>query len=98
MDGYPHIFEIVKEPPETKNFGGAWHSDTTYLKQPAARHAALCRETPSHGGDTLFANQCLPTKRCQRACASMLDTLVGVNSANLKYGGGRPPCITTSAA
>ena len=28
MDGYPYIFEVVKEPEEKRNFGGAWHSDT----------------------------------------------------------------------
>src|SRR5262249_21128767 len=34
LDGYPHIFEVVKEEQETTNFGGNWHSDTTYLAQP----------------------------------------------------------------
>src|SRR5256885_1962720 len=34
LPGFPYIVEIVKEEDETKNFGGRWHSDTTYLAQP----------------------------------------------------------------
>src|SRR6185436_208528 len=30
MDDFPFIFEVVKEPEEKRNFGGAWHSDTAY--------------------------------------------------------------------
>ena len=56
MDGYPFIFEVVKEPSEKKNFGGAWHSDTTYLRQPPLATLLHAVETPSHGGDTLFCN------------------------------------------
>src|SRR5689334_2554020 len=56
MDGFPFIFEVVKEPEEKRNFGGAWHSDTSYLKQPPLATLLYAVETPSHGGDTLFAN------------------------------------------
>src|SRR4051812_33615501 len=31
MEGYPYIFEVVKDEDETTNFGGRWHSDTAYL-------------------------------------------------------------------
>src|SRR5438552_15604084 len=56
LEGFPYIFEVVKEESETTNFGGNWHSDTTYLKQPPLGTLLYALETPSHGGDTLFAN------------------------------------------
>jgi len=89
MEGFPFIFEVVKEPQETKNFGGAWHSDTSYLKQPPLATLLYAVETPSHGGDTLFANTAAAYDALSDGMRKVLDTLVGVNSAELKYGGGR---------
>ena len=31
---YPEIIEVTKLPHERTNFGGVWHSDTTYLEHP----------------------------------------------------------------
>src|SRR5574341_1290632 len=56
IDGFPFIFEVVKEESETVNFGGNWHSDTTYLPKPPLATLLYALETPTHGGDTLFAN------------------------------------------
>ena len=89
MEGYPFIFEVVKEPAETRNFGGAWHSDTTYLKQPPLATLLHAVETPSHGGDTLFANTRAAYDALSEGMRKTIDTLIGVNSAELKYGGGR---------
>jgi taurine dioxygenase len=89
MEGFPFIFEVVKEPEETKNFGGAWHSDTAYLRQPPLATLLYAVETPSHGGDTLFANTAAAYDALSEGLRSMLGTLTGVNSAELKYGGGR---------
>jgi taurine dioxygenase len=89
VDGYPQIFEIVKEPHETKNFGGGWHSDTTYLPRPPLATLLHAKETPSHGGDTLFANQYLAYATLSEGMRRMLDGLKCVNSAALKRAGGR---------
>jgi taurine dioxygenase len=89
MEGFPFIFEVVKEPEETKNFGGAWHSDTAYLRQPPLATLLYAVETPSHGGDTLFANTAAAYDALSEGLRKMLGTLTGVNSAELKYGGGR---------
>jgi taurine dioxygenase len=56
MDGFPYIFEVAKEEDEKTNFGGRWHSDTAYLGQPPLATLLYAVETPSHGGDTLFAS------------------------------------------
>ena len=89
MDGYPYIFEIVKEPEETRNFGGAWHSDTTYLAQPPLATLLYAVETPARGGDTLFASTRAAYDALSDGMKRLVDGLVGVNSAGLKYGGGR---------
>ena len=69
MDGFPFIFEVVKEPDETRNFGGAWHSDTAYLDRPPLATLLYAVETPAHGGDTLFAIRPQPTTPSRAACA-----------------------------
>ena len=89
MEGYPYVFEVVKEPAEKKNFGGAWHSDTAYLKQPPLATLLHAVQTPSHGGDTLFANTCAAYDALSEGMRKVVDGLVGVNSAELKYAGGR---------
>ena len=89
MEEFPFIFEVVKEPEEKKNFGGAWHSDTAYLKQPPLATLLYAMETPSHGGDTLFANTAVAYEALSEGMRKVLDPLIGVNSAELKYGGGR---------
>src|SRR5258708_40034681 len=89
LDGYPQIFEIVKEPNEAKNFGGIWHSDTTYLPRPPLATLLYAKETPSHGGDTLFANQYLAYETLSEGMRRLLDRVSAVNSAGLKRDGGR---------
>jgi taurine dioxygenase len=89
IDGYPQIFEIVKEPHEARNFGGAWHSDSTYLKRPPLATLLYARETPDYGGDTLFANQYLAYEALSEGMRDLINGLVGVNNASLKSGGGR---------
>jgi taurine dioxygenase len=89
MDGFPFIFEVVKEPEEKRNFGGAWHSDTTYLKQPPLATLLYAVETPDHGGDTLFTNTSAAYDALSEGMRKLVDGLVGVNSAELKHAGGR---------
>lgn len=89
MDGFPYIFEIVKEPEERKNFGGNWHSDTAYLAQPPMATLLHAVEAPTHGGDTLFADTQAAYDALSAGMRRCVDRLVGVNSAGLKYGGGR---------
>lgn len=89
IDGYPFIFEVVKEENETVNFGGNWHSDTTYLPQPPLATLLYALETPTYGGDTLFANTTAAYDALSDGMRALVDKLVGVNSASLKVTGGR---------
>jgi taurine dioxygenase len=89
IEGYPFIFEVVKEENEMVNFGGNWHSDTTYLAQPPLATLLYALETPTHGGDTLFANTSAAYEALSEGMRALVDKLVGVNSASLKVTGGR---------
>src|SRR5260370_7525832 len=55
----PMITPVIKLKHERNNFGGIWHSDTTYLAVPPMGSLLLAREVPPYGGDTMFANQYL---------------------------------------
>jgi taurine dioxygenase len=59
LDAFPLIVPVVKLEHETVNFGGIWHSDTTYQPEPPSATLLIAREVPPVGGDTLFANQYL---------------------------------------
>lgn len=89
IEGYPYIFEVVKEEKETVNFGGNWHSDTAYLPQPPLATLLYALETPAHGGDTLFSSTYAAYDALSEGMRAMVDKLTGVNSASLKVTGGR---------
>ena len=54
-----HILEVRKEPYETRNFGGGWHTHVSYLERPSLGSVLYAREIPAVGGDTMFASQYL---------------------------------------
>ena len=54
--GFPMIGEVRKEPDETRNIGGNWHSDHSFDAVPPLGSILVARELPDCGGDTLFAN------------------------------------------
>jgi taurine dioxygenase len=53
--GYPQIAEVRKEPAQTTNIGGGWHTDHSYDQIPALGSILLARELPPRGGGTMFA-------------------------------------------
>ena len=57
LEGFPEITPVLKKETETVNFGGVWHSDTTYQPCPPMATMLYALELPPAGGDTLFANQ-----------------------------------------
>jgi taurine dioxygenase len=85
----PEIFEILKTEDEKENFGGAWHSDTTYLEVPPMATMLYCKEAPDVGGDTLFANTVLAYETLSDGLKDTLDGLQAVYSAALASRGGR---------
>tara|TARA_Y100001960_G_C14637783_1_gene809169 strand:- start:264 stop:1094 length:831 start_codon:yes stop_codon:yes gene_type:complete len=80
----PQIVPVVKLPHETVNFGGMWHSDTSYTQSPPMGSILVAREIPPFGGDTLFANQALAYERLSKGMKKILKNLIGVSSSAKK--------------
>ena len=81
IEGFPEITPVVKLEQERVNFGGLWHSDTTYLETPPMGTMLVAREVPPYGGDTLFANMYLAYESLSAGMQRLLDGLVAVNSS-----------------
>lgn len=77
----PLITPVVKLEHERNNFGGMWHSDTTYLPEPPMGTMLLALEVPPQGGDTMFANQYLAYEALSEGLRAALDGLTGINSS-----------------
>ena len=78
ITGFPEITPVLKRPDQTINFGGVWHSDTTYLPEPPMATLLLAREIPTVGGDTEFANQYIAYETLSDGMKSVLAGLRGV--------------------
>ena len=77
----PLITPVIKLPHERVNFGGIWHSDTTYLPCPPMASMLYAIETPQYGGDTIFANQYLAYETLSDGLKRTLDQLTGISSS-----------------
>jgi taurine dioxygenase len=77
----PLVTPVIKLEHERLNFGGVWHSDTTYLDVPPMASMLYALETPPYGGDTLFASQYLAYEALSDGFKRVLAGLVGINSS-----------------
>ena len=81
LDDCPLVVPLLKRENETINFGGLWHSDTTYLQAPPMATMLHAKELPPYGGDTLFANMVLAYETLSDGLKRVLDGLSAVNVA-----------------
>ena len=77
----PFVTPVVKLAHERVNFGGIWHSDTTYLERPPMASMLYALETPPYGGDTIFASQYLAYECLSDGLKKTLDRLIGINGS-----------------
>ena len=84
VDGIPEITAVLKREHERVNFGGVWHTDTSYNKVPPMATMLHAIEIPPIGGDTLFANQELAYRQLSDGLRATLDGLRVVCSASKK--------------
>lgn len=81
LAGFAQIIEVKKLEHEKVNFGGIWHSDTTYLDLPPMGSMLLSREVPPYGGDTLFASQYQAYEALSDTMKGLLDGLTGISTS-----------------
>ena len=77
----PLITSVIKLAHERINFGGVWHSDTSYLECPPLASMLYAVDIPPYGGDTLFANQYMAHETLSEGLKKTLTGLVGINSS-----------------
>ena len=81
IEGFPEIIPVVKLEHEKTNFGGIWHSDTSYLEKPPMATMLIAREVPPKGGDTMFANTYLAYETLSDGMKHLIGGLLAVNSS-----------------
>jgi taurine dioxygenase len=86
LDAHPNVIPIIKEPHTRMNFGGGWHTDTSYLPKPPKATLLYAVEVPEEGGDTLFSNTYQGWEDFSDGMKRMLDGMMGVFSAAMVHG------------
>jgi taurine dioxygenase len=86
VPGYPMIAEVRKEPEQTRNIGGGWHTDHSYDVAPALGSMLYAREVPSAGGDTLFASMYAAYDALSGGLKSTLEGLSARHSSRHVFG------------
>ena len=81
VEGNPEVIAIIKEAHQTSNFGGIWHTDTTYLERPSMGSMLYARQIPPVGGDTMWSNMYEAYDALSDGMKEMLSGLRAVNSA-----------------
>jgi taurine dioxygenase len=85
-DEYPQIAMVTKEPEQTGNIGGGWHTDHSYDVEPAMGSILVARELPATGGDTLFTNMYKVYESLSPGLQNTLQNLNAVHSAKYAFG------------
>ena len=88
LPGHPEVIPIIKEPDNRVNFGGGWHSDGSYMRQPPKATMLYAIDVPGRGGDTMFANMHAAWEALSPGMKALLDGIQGVFTASKVHGDG----------
>ncbi len=78
LEGYPGVIPIVKEPGTALNFGGGWHTDTSYMAKPPMATLLYAIDVPERGGDTMFANMYAAYEALSDGMKQLLDGMQAI--------------------
>jgi taurine dioxygenase len=81
----PYVVPIVKEPEDESNFGGIWHTDSSYLVEPPGETLLYAVQIPSRGGDTWYADTQAAFEALSPAMQRLLVSLEGEYTAKLVH-------------
>ena len=98
LDDHPEIIAVRKEADEQKIsvFGGAWHSDFSFLDEPPLGSILYALDVPAHGGDTLWANMYAAYDALSDGMKRLLDGRLAMHSGGIYGVGGVPADLRTS--
>lgn len=87
MDEFPDVIRVVKEADEGAafNFGGAWHSDFSFLEHPPSFTILAAVDVPPYGGDTVFASMSAAWRALDPSTQAQLLDLQAVHTARDAY-------------
>ena len=85
---HENVIPIVKEADATLNFGGDWHTDTSYKAVPPKATLLYAVEVPPTGGDTLFADATGAFSALSPAFQETLSGLSGIYTPKMVHGKG----------
>ena len=86
LAGHPEVIPIIKEANNKVNFGGGWHTDTSYQETPPMATILYAIDVPDVGGDTLFANMVLAYQKLSPGMRRIVDGLYGIFSSEKVHG------------
>tara|TARA_B100001057_G_scaffold223084_1_gene223395 strand:+ start:1357 stop:2187 length:831 start_codon:yes stop_codon:yes gene_type:complete len=86
LDERPNIVEVKRSAKEkSPPFGGSWHSDWSFQKNPPSATLLHSKIIPPVGGDTLFANTQLAYEDLDDEMKKKINNLEVIHSASLPY-------------
>ena len=84
---HPHVMEISREADEkTVLFGGTWHSDWSFQKNPPSATFLHSKIVPPIGGDTMFCNNIKAYEDLPDDIKERIAGLSAIHSAKEIYG------------
>lgn len=86
VDGHPEVALVAKEPEQTSNIGGGWHTDHSYDQVPALGSMLYAREVPPVGGDTMYASTCAAYDSLSDGLKETLAGLSACHSSRHAFG------------
>lgn len=87
MPEHPDVIEIIKEADEKSRFvfGGGWHSDFSFQKQPPYVTCVRADSVPEYGGDTLYANMINAYETLPKPQRERVDGMTALHSGQRAY-------------
>jgi len=89
-EGHGHVIRFEKGA-DVAGVENVWHSDVSWREAPSLGSVLRCVETPSAGGDTLFADMVAAYEGLPDAVKQRIEGLRAVHDFTRSFGLGLPP-------